>query len=61
MSFSNRHVQRAFLAFTTGLFLSCAAEVSAAAEPSGTPVSVAAQLSSAPGSAVSDVTAVEPD
>jgi hypothetical protein len=36
MSFSNRHVQRAFLAFTTGLFLSCAAEVSAAAEPAAT-------------------------
>jgi hypothetical protein len=28
--FKSRHVQRLFLAFTTGLFLACAARVSAA-------------------------------
>jgi hypothetical protein len=30
MSFDRRFFQRAFLAFTTGLFLACAARVSAA-------------------------------
>ncbi|HSQ28291.1 MAG TPA: hypothetical protein VLN49_00485 [Gemmatimonadaceae bacterium] len=30
MHFDRKHLQRAFLAFTTGLFLACAARVSAA-------------------------------
>jgi hypothetical protein len=43
MNFDRRFVQRALLAFTTGLFLACAARVSAAdaaTVPSGTSAAV---------------------
>jgi hypothetical protein len=43
MNFDRRFIQRALLAFTTGLFLACAARVSAsdaASLSSGTPAAV---------------------
>jgi len=55
MSFDRKILQRAFLAFTTGLFLACAARVSAAdaATPPGS--SAARQLGSSANDAGSRV------
>jgi len=43
MRFDRQFLQRAFLAFTTGLFLACAARVSRASAATTQPASVAAQ------------------
>jgi hypothetical protein len=40
MRFDRRFLQRAFLAFTTGLFLACAARVSAADAATGQGIAV---------------------
>jgi hypothetical protein len=47
MPFTTKVLQRAFLAFTTGLFLSCAARVSAANAATGTTVAAPALSGSA--------------
>jgi hypothetical protein len=46
MPFNSKVLQRAFLAFTTGLFLSCAARVSAANAATGTMVGASASSGS---------------